>query len=79
MNVTRYISPKVSDRVKEVLWDSGISCRKLANLLNCSASRSQKILSATDRVALTAEEIRIICIQFRVNPSWLLGLETYNL
>lgn len=76
---TKFETPRiVQKRVRKVIWETDVSSRKLSKQLECGNSKAASILYDKD-FYLSAKDIRKICIHYRVNPAWLLGLDKFNL
>lgn len=71
--MSRYkTDPLVMERVRQILYDTGLTNKELGDALGLNANTIGSWLSG--RTEISVEGIRRLCEYTRTNPAWVLGL-----
>ena len=71
--MSRYkTDPLVMERVRQILYDTGLTNKELGDALGLNVNTIGSWLSG--RTEISVEGIRRLCQYTRTNPAWMLGL-----
>lgn len=57
----------------ELIFSEGVWPAELARVLGCSEFKTHMLMK--NNATLTAEDIRVLCLEYNVSADWLLGLK----